>query len=195
MSRPPGIWALLRIFGAQDQKEFSNEFWYSISAGSPPSSWDRHAAAGVLYNAIASPLLATMSANCSLKGAEFYYNDGTGTLGVDYYQTHNSSAILSGIPEDVAVVVQKLTTNTTKKGRGRWYFAGVATGFVQDSYLNSGGITSYQALAVQLKTAVTDQTITYSPAHYSPGLNMLFPIADTPVIALLATRRRRRFGF
>lgn len=186
---------MVRIFGAQDQKEFSNEFWYSISSGSPPGSWDRHAAAGVFYNAIGTAMIATMTAAAKLIGCEFYYNDGTGTLGVDYYSTLTPSGILEGVPEDIAVVVQKLTANVTKKGRGRWYFAGIGSTFVANSYLTTGGVTAYQALAVVLKAAQTDQGITYSPAHFSPGLGILIPITDTPVVNLLATRRRRRFGF
>jgi hypothetical protein len=186
---------MIRIYGSQDQKEFSNEFWYSISAGSPGSMWDQHAAAGAFYSAIGTPLIATMCGTCKLIGCEMYYNDGTGTVGAAYYSTLTNSSVFSGIPEDVAVVIQKLTTNTTKKGRGRWYFAGVGVTEVNDSYLNSTGITNYQALAVQLKTAVTDQSITYSPAHFSPQLGTLIPLKDTPVVALLATRRRRRFGF
>jgi hypothetical protein len=186
---------MVRIYGTQDQKEFSNEFWYTISAGSPPSNWDQHAAAGALYSAIGTPLVATMSSGCTLLGCEFYYNNGSGTLGVDYYSKLTDSLSIAGIPEDVAVVVQKITANATKQGRGRWYFAGVGVTLIANSYLTSSGITAYQALATQLKTAVTDQGVTYSPAHFSPGLGMLLPLVDCPVVALLATRRRRRFGF
>lgn len=186
---------MIRIFGTQDQKEFSNEFWYSISAGSPGSTWDQKAAATAFYTALATPLIATMCGTCTLLGCEFFYNDGVGTIGLDFYSKLTNSSIFAGIPEDVAVVVQKLTTNTTKAGRGRWYFAGVGITEMSDSYLNSTGITNYQSLAVACKTAVTDQGVTWSPAHFSPKLNLLIPIKDCPVIALLATRRKRRFGF
>jgi len=193
--RPSGVWAMVRIFGTQDQKEFSNEFWYSISSGSPAPSWDQHAAAGAFYSALGTAIVNTMSSGCTLLGCVFYYNNGSGTLGVDYYSKLTDSLSVAGIPEDVAVVIQKITATPTKKGRGRWYFAGVGVSLMSNSYLNSAGITAYQALAVQLKTAVTDQGITYSPAHFSPGMSTLLPIVDCPVVALLATRRRRRFGF
>ena len=193
--RPPGPWGCVRVYGTQDQKEFSNEFWYSISAGTPGSTWDQHAAAGAFYTAIGTAMIATMNSSCTLLGCDFLYNDGTGTIGVDYYSKLTNSLAFAGIPEDVAVVVQKITANTTKKGRGRWYFAGVGITELTDSYLNATGMTNYQALAVALKTAVTDQGVTWSPAHYSPQLNTLIPLKDCPVVALLATRRRRRFGF
>lgn len=193
--RPPGPWGLVKVYGTQDQKEFSNEFWYSISAGSPSSSWDQKAAAVAFYTIIGTPMIATMCGTCKLLGCEFYYNDGSGTIGLDLYSTLTNSSVFSGIPEDVAVIIQKITAVAGKKTRGRWYFAGVGVTEVNDSYLNATGIAAYTTLAIALKTHVIDQGVTWSPAHFSPSLGTLTPIKNTPVIALLATQRERRFGF
>lgn len=195
MARPPGTWVLTTLFGFLDQKEWSNDFWWTISAGTPPSNWDEHAAAGAFHSAIATPLLVLLGRQAGVIGTRMYYNDGTGTLGVDWYQKQFSVSSTGCLPEDVAVVVQKTTNNHTKGGRGRWYFAGADETNQSASYLTPTGITAWQALATALKTAVVDQGITYSPAHFSPKLSNIFPITNTPLVALLATRRRRRFQF
>lgn len=194
-SRPTTDWANITVYGFADQKEFINIFWYSIFSGAPTDSWDAHAAAGVIYAAVATTLADTMNSGAALIGCEFFYNFGAGTFGVDYYSSFPGTLNNKLLPEDVAVVVQKITALGGKTNRGRWYLAGVDSSLVSGSYLNPTGQTSFQTFAVAAKTNVTDQGITYAPAHFSLQTTSLVPIKNTPVVALLATRRRRRYRF
>jgi hypothetical protein len=195
-SRPTtGPWGLLIIRGASDQKEWSNDFWFSISAGTPSGSWNQLNAAQAILAALTANFFDALQQNSKVLGATFYYNDGVGTIGVDYYATVDGLDVGDPLPEDIAVVVQKITANTTREGRGRWYVTGIPASSLTGSYLNSSGIALYATVATDWKTAITDQGVTWSPAHFSPSTGLLYPITNTPVIALIGTRRRRRFGF
>jgi hypothetical protein len=196
MAGPPGVWGRARVFCYMDQKEFSNEYYYTVSAGGPiPVTWDPYAAATAFNSAIAVPLRVLMGSNVGTVGTQFTYNDGTGSSATDYYSKVASVSSSLAIPEDASVVVQKKTGNHTRGGSGRWYFSGVDRVNVGGSYLTTSGVNAWQAFAVALKTAVVDQGITWSPAHFSKKLGLLLPIINTPVISLLGTRRRRRFIF
>lgn len=194
-SRPPGPWGLVTWYGRLDQKEFSNEFWLSISAGGPAPGWDQYLAAQALYTSLTTNWAVPMATATKLLGVNFQYNDGTGTLGIDYYQTITGSGSGPALPEDVAVVVQKNTANQTRHGRGRWFLCGTANQYSNGSYLTATGIGFFQQIAIDLKTAIVDQGVTWSPAHHDKSTNTLRPITNDPVISLLSTNRRRRFRF
>lgn len=196
-SRPAsGIsWVRFQLFGIGDTKEFSNVFWYSVSTGAFTPTTNFQTLCNAFYAAITTPMLVGLSATYTLRGVYGEFNDGAGTTGVEYYDSLIGSAVTDPMPEDVAVVVRKKTANTTRDGSGRWYFAGTVSADTQGSYLNSTGISDWQAVAVACKTAVTVGAISLSPAHFSPKTGLLYPIVETPVVALLGTRRRRRGPF
>lgn len=193
-SRPPGPWGLCILYGLQDQKEFSNDFWFKLD-GTPSFDWDQAAAASAIVTALELALVPVMSLNAKWKGGSFLYNDGTGTKGAEYYL--NNPGLLSGnaAPEDVAVVVRKNTVTFTPGSEGRWYFTGLAISNVQGSYLTSGAQTDWQTAVSNLIADIPDQGVTWQHAHYHKKVNTLLRVPHATPVALLGTRRRRRFRF
>lgn len=196
-SRPPaGIdWVRAIVFGLGDLKEFSNDFWFSVSAGSISSGYNYHGASQAIYTGLTTAWQPAITTSTTLRGVQVEYNDGTGTVSDDFYDSVSGTGIGNTVPEDVAVIVRKRTANHTASGKGRWYFCGAGTADCNGSYLNSSGITDWQAAAIGFKTAITFGGVTFSPAHFSAKTGLLYPIVDTPVVGLLGTRRRRRGPF
>jgi len=195
-SRPAaGQWARFVVYGLGDMKEFSNDFWFSISAGSLAPPFNYNACLLAWYNSITTPWAAILTPGTTLRGAYGEFNDGTGTNTTNVYS--NVSGTLSGtpMPEDVAAIVRKETANLTKSGKGRWFFSMLNQLLTVGSYLDSTGITNMDALAVGCKTATTYGGATLSPAHFSRKTGLLYPLTDTPVVGLLGTKRRRRGPF
>lgn len=199
-SRPSaGVsWVRFVVYGILDMKEFSNDFWYSVTAGAVPEPASMQVVARDWYHNFITPAWTpALTTSVILRGCYAEFNDGAGTLGTDVYEEVNGSGISTYMPEDVAVVVQKISDFRHPTGRGRWYFCGLGQGDVNGSYLNASGLTDWRAFATQLKTAYvnSDVGLTLSPAVFSPHTQQLHPIVDTPVVALLGTRRRRRGPF
>lgn len=196
-SRPaPGTqWARIVVYGTADVKEFSNDFWYSISAGSLVPPYAYATALLAIYTELTTPWILALSNTITLRGAYGEFNDGAGTATTNIYVSQLGVLSPEPVPEDVAVVVRKQTANLTPSGKGRWYFAGTPNTGVIGSYLTGGQLTLWQALAVAAKTAVTSGGVTFAPAHFSRKTRLLYPITDDPVVALLGTRRRRRGPF
>lgn len=196
-SRPlPGTqWARFVAHGRLDQKTFSNDFWYSVTSGSISSTTPFHAVAAAWWAAMTSPWADAITTSTTLLGVTAYFNDGTGTFGIKYYNSVPGTGIGDTLPEDVAVVIQKLTADFAKAGKGRFFFSGAGVGDTTGSYLNSSGITDWQAFAVQIKSGFVTSGLTLSPAHFEPSTGLLKPIVDTPVISLLGTQRRRKGNF
>lgn len=197
-SRPPlgTSWVLFKVFGQGDMKEFQNDFWYSVSSGSVSPGFDYHGMIGAFYGALSAVWKNALTLETALRGAIGYFNDGTGTIGAEYYLTVVGTQTDTPLPEDVSAIVRKQTADLRPGGQGRWYFSMVPESTTDGSYLTPTGISStYAPLAVQLKAAVTHSGVTLSPAHWSEKLNALIPLNDTPVVGLLGTRRRRRGPF
>lgn len=195
-SRPlAGDWILYRCYGYQDQKEWSMDFWYSVFSGTPSTSWNAVTAATAFQTAINTPLLNVLSSNAGVIGGEMWYNFGTGVIGTPVYLDNVGTAGSSPIPEDVAVVIQKITQSAGKQNRGRWYVPGIDGANIIGSYLSIAGIGNYQTLAIAFKASVSDQGLVYAPAHFNRVDGILVPLHDDPVVALLGTRRKRRFRF
>jgi hypothetical protein len=196
-SRPsPGTsWARFVLYQQGDIKEFSNDFWYSITAGSVTPPYDYFSAIGAFLAAIVPALVACQAGSIIVRGAYGEFNDGTGTIGVDNYSSSTGGGVDAPIPEDVALIVQKITSTLSRSARGRWYFTGIDSSQVNGSYLQLPIPTIFQTLATALKTAFTSGSVTFSPAHFSPNTGLLYPITDTPIVALLGTKRRRRGPF
>lgn len=193
--RPTGLWALLTIYQRLDQKEMSNEFWFSMSAAPAIATWNGVGAAGALYTPILTVLEAVSATPIKYVGCNLIVNDGTGSLGFDNYTTAGGTISGTYLPEDVSVVVQKDTASFLPGEHGRWYFSGVPDSFATGSYLNSTGIAAWLAALPTLLNSVTDQGVTYTPAHFSPKQSSLKPIVAVDAVGLLGTRRRRRFRF
>ena len=186
---------MIQVYYEMDQKEASDFFWYSITAGSilPSSPFSTIAAA--LYTPLIAVWKFLMPTSNTFRGCKAYFSDGTGTTGVNYYANQGCEGDGDGLPGDVCVVVRKETAQFAATGKGRWLFPQPLEADVTGSYLNSGGVTAWTPFAIALKTAVTSGSITLSPAHFSPKLGLLYPIVNTPITSLLATQRRRRGPF
>lgn len=193
--RPPGIWGLLTIYSRQDQKEISNEFWYRLSAAPDLSTWGGVAACNALYTPIATALGLVTTTRTTFLGANLIVNNGAGSIGFDYYSSYAGTLTANPLPEDVCVLVQKDCGSFLPGSQGRWYFSGGSQGMATGSYLTPAGLTAWETLGTTLNTNVVDQGITYEAAHFSPKQGALLLIQAPSVVALLATRRRRRYRF
>lgn len=196
MARPPGIWALAQLYSLQDQREMSNDFWFHLSAAPDLNAWDGRLAAINLHLALTNALVPVTAVSVKFLGVDLLVSDGTGTVGYAGYQTVVGGVSGSALPEDVSVIVQKDTASYLPGDRGRWYFSGVPEVFTTGSYLNNlVGEVAWSTAAPLLMQSITDQGIQYDPAHYSPSNNNLLNIKVCTAVALLGTRRRRRFRF
>lgn len=193
--RPPPLWALLTVYSRQDQKEISNEFWYQPSAAPDLSTWAGGFAAKALYDPIATALIAVVTTKTIYLGADLIFGGAAGSIGYAYYESQPGTLSQDALPEDVSVLVQKDCASFARGSQGRWYFAGTAVTLTNGSYLNSAGQAAWLTVGTTLLLPVVDQGITYTPVHYSPKQNLLLPIKEVLPVALLATRRRRRFRF
>jgi len=186
-------------YGLLDMKEFSNDFWYSITSGALDPGLDGTAVGQAFIALTEANFQQCFPLAVEIRGVAVEINAGGISVGTDVYQSYNGAGISDYMPEDVAVVIRKLTTHPGKPGRGRWYFCGAGQADVKGSYLTATGITHWEGLAVKLKTAITvtavGGTVTLSPAHFSPNTGVLYPLTNTPVVGLLGTRRRRRGPF
>lgn len=196
-SRPPAgtDWVRMQVWGRGDQKEFSNDLWFSLTSGSFSPGYDYHGACQAFFTAFKTAWQPAFSTEWLLRGVTGTFNNGAGSLESRYYQTVLGGDVTLALPGDVALVVSKTTANFAPGGKGRWYWTGVGQSEVDGSYLVAPTPTIFTTFAIMLKTAFTSGGITFSPAHFSPKLNMLLPIIDTPVTALLGTTRRRRGPF
>lgn len=196
-SRPaPGTaWALFKFFLQGDMKEFQTDFWYSISSGSVSPGYNYNAACNAVYAALVPDWKTILTPLTTIRGCIGYFNDGTGTLGAEYYQNTIGTLTDTPLPEDVTAIVRKQTANVMRGGQGRFRFGMIGESLTSGSYLVPGGITAMQPFAIAIKTAVTSGGVTFSPAHFSPKLNLLLAMQDTPVVGLLGTARRRRGPF
>lgn len=198
-SRPAENFALCEMFMIQDQKEFSNLFWFSPDWDDIPDPTNLKADTHDIVLAMETKLKPVLSNAVTIKGGYVEYGDGTGdSVGFDYYADQAGVVDEDAMPEDVAVVVQKYTTEYTRSGRGRWYFSGTPDTFVTGSYLNvATGQAAFTVLAAALVAQIVtdDSGNTYSPYHFGPTTPVFKAIGAIETVALLGTRRRRRFRF
>lgn len=196
-SRPTGNWVRVVIYQNDDMKEASNDFWFAPDVDYAPLPLDKIKAwAHDLVLAIATQLADTMSISWGIRGGDVVFSDGVRVLGVPSYQAHQGQVNGAPMPEDVAVVVQKISGQAGRSGVGRWYFSGCASTNVNGSYLTTPGMTLYQTLADFLSDNITttDSTV-FKPMHFSRLTREFDLIEDSSPVALLGTRRRRRGPF
>lgn len=195
-SRPVGTaWVRFAMYGQGDIKEFSNDFWYSVSSGTITETTMFQVISDAFYNALILPWKTALSSATTIRGCFSEFSDGTNVWTTNTYQNNSGSGLADPWPEDVALVVRKQTADGTPSGKGRWYFTGGGQVDVTGSYLNASGQADWQAFAIELKAPIIAGGVTLSPAHFSRKTGLLYPILQTPVIALMGTRRRRRGPF
>lgn len=194
MGRPVGVWARVEMYFTGEEKTWSMVFWYT-GAGAFPSNYNQATAGNAFYAQLVSSLLPLLNQVVMTRGVYVIINNGAGSYGVKVYNTDAGTGSNSALPEDVAAVVQRISDTPGPSGRGRIYVSGVDNGLAVSSYLTPAGITAFNAWGVDVKAAVVDQGITWSPAVYSEKLNMLHAMSAVNTIALLGTIRRRRTSF
>lgn len=195
VSRPPTPWCLCTMFGNQDTKEWSNEFWYIPAVASVPSGFDPATLAADFYNAMHTGYANYMNAAASIKGAKATVNFGMGTYGGSYYSIQPGALSNDYLPEDVSVVVQKQTETAGRSGTGRWRLTGIDESLSTGSYLNNTGTPVFQAWVAAAMAPFVSQTVNYTPGHFSKTLGLLQAMQGADVEALLGTVRRRRPRF
>lgn len=193
-SRPPGIWAKTTMYFNSDQKEYSNDFWWSLSAATVITDMEADAAA-IVASLVASyePIL---SAEWTIRGGYTEFSDGATTIGVDTYRQDAGGVSSPPMPEDVAVIVQKFSSIPGRQGRGRLFIAGIPQTFCDGSYLNAApGQSLTTAFITAIGANVMGSSNTYTPAHFSRNAAVMQPVVFWDFAVLLGTRRRRRGPF
>jgi hypothetical protein len=200
-SRPVGglPWVRAAIYGFGDQKEFSNDFWFNVTAGTLDPAVDGLVTAGAIYDYLGPLIRAVMSEEHLHRGINCEINNGSYTVGTDKYADIFGTQEAAAIPFDDSVVVQKICGLAGKANRGRWYFTGIADTFVTGSYINDSGVASFQALAEGCHTPITvtasGGAATLTPAHLNRQTGALHAILSSPWIRLVGTKRSRRGPF
>lgn len=194
MATPGGVWCRADfMYGGNDQI-WSNSFWYT-GTGSFGSTWSATTFATAVYSHLKSALAAVMSDTNSLLGVYNLVSNGTNTIGTDLYNVTTGAVTGDALPLEVAVVVQRISDQPGKSGRGRVYLMGLDESMVSGNYIDPTKLSLFVAIANAMKSAVVDQSITWSPAVYTRKLNALHAIASTNVVSLCATHRATRPRF
>lgn len=195
MPVPAGVWARLEIYFSGAQKNWSNIFWYT-GAGSFPSNYNQATFAAAFLTQMQAPLCAPMDSTLLSLGCYCVVNNGSGSFGVKKYTNlQGQDGSTYPMPEDVAVVVQRISDTAGKSGRGRLYLSGWSQSQCTGSYLNGTGYTSGVAIQTAMKAPIVDQGITWSPAVHSKTTNSLHAMVNALAVSLLGTSRRRRATF
>jgi hypothetical protein len=193
MPYPAVNFARAELFFNAKGKPFSNILWWTTLSAFP-GSWDIAAAAAAFSFATGGNIINSMDAAVTYLGCNFLIHNAGLARSIDTYE--NSSGGISGtghlLPDDVAVVVSRLTTTPGKSGRGRLYFAGLNSDMVDNNRLNAGGITQWTSVAAQLKLPVVNQTMTWSPANLSRKTTQFHAAVDFILEPVLGTRRDRK---
>lgn len=193
-SRPIGNWTRLEVFfnGALS-KEWSNIFWFIQSAMVPTA--DIKGDTALLKDYWANQAASVQSSSVSSIGCVATINNGTGSYSAEDYGAVPGTLMNDPIPEDNAVVVQRLSATAGPSGRGRIFVAGIDNSLVTGSYLNVAGTAAFTAIATALLMPVAGATVMYAPATFSPNTGNLLPITSWETVDLIGTNRRRRPRF
>lgn len=195
MPRPAGPWLFLELFFVGLEKVWSNTFWYSTPAGM--GTYPTQATAEDFYVAYSGIIANVMSANNFLIGSRTTINDGVDTVGYEYY--HRTAGNISPpqqMPEDLAVVVQRIHHIAGKQNRGRIYVSGIDQSLITGSYLNATGTPLFAALATQMMAVINDDAGNpWTPCVYDRKDNLIRPLNATAAVGLIGTSRRRRSRF
>jgi hypothetical protein len=194
MPYPPGVnFARVECFFKGKDRPWSNVFWFTTLTAFP-GTWNLATFAAAANFNTAGIIINAMDAACESLGSNCLVHNAGLARSIDVYTT--SSGGISGlgtlIPDDNCVVVSRLTTTPGKSGRGRIYFSGLNSGHIDENRLNSGGVTNWTAVAAGLKTAITDQGMTWSPANYSRKTSAFHAAVDFIVEPVIGRREERK---
>lgn len=178
-------------FASADYKIWENIFFYEL-VGAFPTSFDINAAAASYQALIATPLLATMSADTVYLGLDLRVNNFGVSGDAATNPNFNGSVSATSSPNEVAAIVHLQTATAGGSGRGRSYQSAPALTFITGGRLTSAAITAYNALFAVIQANHTIQTQSWQSRLYSRKTNNMIPITSYTTRALLGTQRRRR---
>jgi len=173
--------------------------------------WQRSAAPGAGYNSdtFASAIMShwnpiwpvVLSNQVSLFACLVHVHDGALEFSGSNYGTAAGAISAPPLPDEVAVVVSRVSAIAGKSGRGRVYIRGIANTLITGDRLNATGITAFNTFVGGLNTTVSDGTITWTPAHFvrkpiSPAtVGAMEPVSYWKLNAVVGTSRRSRSRF
>lgn len=192
-SRPAGLWVRMELFcNGTEGKEWSNIFWYKPAAPPPLGNYQTDAIA--IYTYVSADLVTLMNSNTKCVGAVVVFNDGAFSYGVEVYQELPGTLNVHMVPEDVSLVVQRLSAAPSKDKRGRIFVAGLDSSMIEGSYLSPAGVTAAAAFAVNEATPIVG-SVNYDPYVFGPKTGDFHLVTVWNPVQLLATNRRRRPRF
>lgn len=197
-SRPTaGQWVRAEQFVSGYDKLISNIYWYLADSISWVPGYDFQADASLINSTITAAVKPVLADNLTIIGTYVVFGQPTGSLGIDIYESVAGTAPSgNAMPEDVAVVVQKLTNNMGPSHRGRWYISGIPQSFTNGNYLSSGGLTAFATMTTALEAPIAGGGGgDYNIGTFSPKLGALSQITGFGHSGLIATSRRRRPRF
>jgi len=194
MGYPPGVnFARVESFFVGKGKTFSNIWWFTTLSAFP-GSWDLANFAAQADFACGGTAINSMDATITQLGSNVLVHNAGLARSIDTYTS--SSGGISGtghpLPEEVAVVVTRITTTPGKSGRGRLYFSGINSDHVDENRLSTAGRSNWVAMAATFKNPIVNQTMTWSPANYSRLTSAFHAAVDFIVEPVFGTRRDRR---
>jgi hypothetical protein len=151
--------------------------------------------ATAIYNHIKTPLLDCFDVAVTVLGGTVSVRNALQEF--SGYFTAGDAGMVSGValPDELNAILRKVTDTAGAVGRGRLRLAGMSDAFVAGNYITSSGNSAYVALATVLKTQLTDQSVVWSPANFSPKTAALHAMLDVKVQPKVGTDRRRRVRF
>lgn len=172
-------------------------FWFTIETAVKPPGFDPG-----IFNADTSFYFAQAFANVVF--AEFgavEFQECWGWYQWDAPPVQSAPLILQFwlptevLPQSQCAVIQRLTDNPGRSGRGRIYLPGVAKVATEDGYLNSAALVAYQDAADMLSLPLVSQGAVFLPALVSWKNGTLTPITRhliTPRLGIIRKRTNAR---
>ena len=193
MSMPSEYGQILLRYGTTENPKQENVLWYQpdavIGVGNGAAAASNLAG---LADAQLGPLILDVIApdanyyacvvNLNIAGVTF-----TATSAAS---SSNGNRTGTTSPENVAVVIRKVTDTGGKSGRGRWFIACVPEDFTDIGIVNPTATVYYQSLADGMRHIYAGTYCNFGPRHHSRITNDLVPIRDC--IATRGTRSQRR---
>lgn len=186
--------ARVEMFFEGQSKVWSNILWFTETVNFPPS-WNIVTFAAAFETYCKTQVLDVLSPLCKYLGANVLVHNAGLARSTDTYHTDVGTYATTPsdpMPDDIAVVVSRLSNTPGKSGRGRLYFAGIPYKFVEENRLSSIGVSQFGLLTDVLKTAISDQTIIWSPAIFSRKTTAFHAATEWQAENVLGTQRHRK---
>lgn len=195
ISLPPPPYVRAELYMGGMEKEWSNVFWWTVAAGVIDPAFDYGSAAEDCRSFLTSYQKDILSSANFIQGAAVTFAGSGGTYTVDVYQSVAGTVSGTEAPEDLAMVVQRLSFTNNKRGRGRFYLGGVPHSFSAGSYLSAAGHVALNLWATGMGAAATFGTLSVQPAVFSRKNLALYNVESMNAVSLLGTQRHRRTRF